>query len=53
MLAAHLRMKNGPICFSLRKFLAMSPAIQESVGDGSCDAVVLRLGIRDVEVSLC
>ena len=33
-------MKNGKICFSLRKFLAISPAIQKIASDCGCDAVV-------------
>ena len=33
-------MKNGQICFSLRKFLAILSAIQKSLSDCSCDAVV-------------
>ena len=33
-------MKNGQICFSLRKFLAISSAIQKIASDCGCDAVV-------------
>ena len=33
-------MKNGKICFSLRKFIAISPAIQKIATDCGCDAVV-------------
>ena len=33
-------MRNGQICFSLRKFLAIAPAIQKIVSDCGCDAVV-------------
>ena len=32
--------KNGQICFSLRKFFAISSAIQRIAGDCGCDAVV-------------
>ena len=38
--AMHLAMKNGQICFWLRKFLAISPAIQKIASDCGCDAVV-------------
>ena len=38
--AMHFAMKNGKICFSLRKFLAISPAIQKIASDCGCDAVV-------------
>ena len=38
--AMRFAMKNGQICFSLRKFLAISPAIQKITGDCGCDAVV-------------
>ena len=37
--AMRFAMKNGKIC-SLRKFLAISPAIQEIASDCGCDAVV-------------
>ena len=36
----HFAMKNGQTCFSLRKFLAISPAIQKIASDCGCDAVV-------------
>ena len=36
----HFAMKNGQICFSLQKFLAISPAIQKIASDCGCDAVV-------------
>ena len=36
----HFAMKNGQICFSLRKFLAISSAIQKIASDCGCDAVV-------------
>ena len=36
----HFAMKNGQICFSLRKFLAISPAIQKIASDCGCDAAV-------------
>ena len=36
----HFAMKNGQICVSLRKFLAISPAIQKIASDCGCDAVV-------------
>ena len=42
--AMHFAMKNGQICFSLRKFLAISPAIQKIASDCGCDAVV-HLGV--------
>ena len=32
--------ENGQICFSLRKFLAISSAIQKIASDCGCDAVV-------------
>ena len=38
--AMHFAMKNGQICFSLRKFLAISPAIQKIASDCGCDVVV-------------
>ena len=38
--AMRFAMKNGQICFSLRKFLAISPAIQKIASDCGCDAVV-------------
>ena len=38
--AMRFAMKNGQICFSLRKFLAISSAIQKVASDCSCDAVV-------------
>ena len=38
--AMRFAMKNGPICFSLRKFLAISSAIQNFASDCGCDAVV-------------
>ena len=38
--AMQFAMKNGQICFSLRKFLAISPAIQKIASDCGCDAVV-------------
>ena len=41
----HFAMENGQICFSLRKFLAISLAIQKIASDCGCDAVVhLDLG---------
>ena len=43
--AMHFAMKNGQICFSLRKFLAISPAIQKIASDCGCDAVV-HLGVQ-------
>ena len=36
----HFAMKNGQICFSLRKFLAISSAIRKITSDCGCDAVV-------------
>ena len=39
--AMHFAMKNGQICFSLRKSLAISLAIQKITSDCGCDAVVL------------
>ena len=39
--AMHFAMKNGKFCFSLRKFLAISLAIQKIASDCGCDAVVL------------
>ena len=44
--AMHFAMKNGRICFSLRKFLAISPAIQKIASDCGCDAVVHLEGDR-------
>ena len=38
--AMRFAMKNGQICFSLRKFLAISSAIQKIASDCGCDAVV-------------
>ena len=38
--AMHFAMKNGQIFFSLRKFLAMSLAMQKIASDCGCDAVV-------------
>ena len=38
--AMHFAMKNVKICFSLRKFLAILPAIQKIASDCGCDAVV-------------
>ena len=38
--AMHFAMKNAQICFLLRKFLAISPAIQRIASDCGCDAVV-------------
>ena len=38
--AMRFAMKNGQICFSLRKFLAISLAIQKIASDRGCDAVV-------------
>ena len=38
--AMHSAMKDGQICFSLRKFLAISPAIQKIASGCGCDAVV-------------
>ena len=38
--AMRFAMKNDQICFSLRKFLAISPAIQKIASDCGCDAVV-------------
>ena len=38
-------MKNAQIYFSLRKFLAISPAIQKIASDCGCDAVV-HLGAK-------
>ena len=43
--AMHVAMKNGQICLLLRKFLAISPAIQKIASDCGCDAVV-HLGSR-------
>ena len=43
----HFAMKNGQICFSLRKFLAISPAIQKLASDCGCDAVV-HLGVHPI-----
>ena len=40
VVAMHFAMKNGQICFSLQKFLAISPAIQKIASDCGCDAVV-------------
>ena len=42
--AMHFAMKIGQICFSLRKFLAISSAIQKIASDCGCDAVV-HLGL--------
>ena len=36
----HFAMENGQICFSLRKFVAISLAIQKIASDCGCDAVV-------------
>ena len=47
-LAMHFAMKNGQICFSLQKFLAISLAIQKIASDCGCD-VVVHLG-RDIPV---
>ena len=44
--AMHVAMKNGQICFSLRKLLAISPAIQKIASDCGCDAVV-HLGTEE------
>ena len=38
--AMRFAMKNGQICFSLRKFLAISSAIHKIASDCGCDAVV-------------
>ena len=38
--AMQFAMKNGQVCFSLRKFLAISSAIQKIASDCGCDAVV-------------
>ena len=38
--AMRFAMKNGQICFSLRKFLAISSAIRKIASDCGCDAVV-------------
>ena len=38
--AMRFAMKNGHICFSLRKFLVISSAIQKIASDRGCDAVV-------------
>ena len=38
--AMHVAMKNGKFRFSLRKFLAISPAIQKIASDSGCDAAV-------------
>ena len=38
--AMHFAMKNGKIRFLMRKFLAISPAIQKIASDCGCDAVV-------------
>ena len=38
--AMHFAMKNGQICFSLRKFPAISSAIPKIASDCGCDAVV-------------
>ena len=46
--AMHFAMKNGQICFSLRKFLAISLAIQKIANDCGCDAVV-HLGQGSLE----
>ena len=43
--AMQFAMKNGKICFSLRKFLAISPVIQKIASDCGCDAVV-HLGLE-------
>ena len=47
MVAAAVRfaMKNGQMCSSLRKFLAISSAIQKIASDCSCGAVALRFGL--------
>ena len=42
--AMRFAMKNGQICFSLRKYLAISPAIQKIASDCGCNAVV-HLGL--------
>ena len=44
-IAMHVVMKNGQICFSLRKFLAISSAIQKIASDCGRDAVV-HLGVE-------
>ena len=38
--AMRFAMTKGQICFSLRKFLAISSAIQKIASDCGCDAVV-------------
>ena len=38
--AMYFAMKNGQICFSLWKFLAIALAIQKIASDCGCDAVV-------------
>ena len=48
--AMHFAMKNGQLCFSLRKFLAISPAIQKIASDCGCDAVV-HLGATELIAS--
>ena len=50
--AMHVAMKNGKICFSLRKFLVISPAIQKIASDCGCDAsVLLPLFVLPLELS--
>ena len=48
--AMHFAMKNGQIRFSLRKFLAISLAIQKIASDCGCDAVV-HLGVATLTLS--
>ena len=50
--AMRFAMKNGETCFSLRKFLAISPAIQKIASDCGCDAVVHLAGNRAACYSL-
>ena len=42
-------MKNGQICFSLQKFLAISSALQKNASDCGCDAVV-HLGLTSLSM---
>ena len=49
--ATPFAMKNGQMCFSLRKFLAISSAIQDIPSDCGCDTVV-HLGPRPRNVTL-
>ena len=49
----HFAMKNGKICFSLPKFLAISPAIQKIASDCGRDAVVHLVNLEGPSTVLC